>query len=97
MNTPEPVTVVHAPDAHRYEIALAGRLAALDYTVENGRTVFTHTFVPHELRGRGLAEHLVRRALNDARSQKVVVFPACSYVATFIQRHPEYQSLLAPT
>ena len=49
------------------------------------------------LRERGLAEQLVRRALADARSQNALVVPACSYVAAFIQRHPEYQGLLAPT
>jgi hypothetical protein len=96
MNPPEPATVVHHPTARRYEIAVAGHLALLDYTTANGRTVFTHTFVPPELRGRGLAELLVRRALADARSQNAVVVPACSYVAAFIQRHPEFHDLLAP-
>jgi hypothetical protein len=43
-----------------------------------------------------LAELLVRRALADARSQNAVVVPACSYVAAFIQRHPEFHDLLAP-
>lgn len=96
MTHPEPLSVVHAVAAHRYEIAVSGQLAVLDYISENGRTVFTHTFVPPELRGRGLAELLVRRALDDARRQNTVVVPACSYVAAFIQSHPEYQPLLAP-
>jgi len=97
MSTPEPATVVHQPESHRYEIAIAGHLAILDYTLEHGRTVVTHTFVPPELRGRGLAELLVRRALADARRQNTKIVPACSYVATFIQRHPEYQDLLPST
>ena len=96
MTSPEPVLVVHALEARRYEITLAGHLAVLDYVPEPGRTVFTHTFVPPELRGRGLAELLVRRALDDARRANTLVVPECSYVAVFIQRHPEYQSLVAP-
>jgi predicted GNAT family acetyltransferase len=55
----------------------------------------THTFVPGELRGRGLAEQLVRAALEHARAEKLRVVPACSYVAKYIERHPEYRALLA--
>jgi uncharacterized protein len=57
--------------------------------------VFTHTLVPPELRGRGIAEHLVRAALAEARTQGRQVVPACSYVAKFIERHAEYRDLLA--
>jgi uncharacterized protein len=88
-------TVRHNPGAHRYEIEVEGQLAVAEYVIENGRMVFTHTFVPPELRGRGLAEKLVRRALDDARAQQTAVVPACSYVEVFIRRHPEYQALLA--
>jgi predicted GNAT family acetyltransferase len=51
--------------------------------------------VPPELRGRGIAEQLVRAALADARTAGNKVVPACSYVAKFIERHHEYQDLLA--
>ncbi|MCM2275341.1 MAG: N-acetyltransferase, partial [Candidatus Didemnitutus sp.] len=60
-----------------------------------GRQIFTHTLVPPQLRGRGLAEALVRRALDDARAAGRKVVPACSYVDVFIQRHPDYQALRA--
>ncbi|MEJ1974628.1 MAG: GNAT family N-acetyltransferase [Lacunisphaera sp.] len=46
-------------------------------------------------RGRGIAEQLVRVALDDARAAGRKVVPACSYVAVFIKRHREYQELLA--
>lgn len=57
--------------------------------------VFTHTLVPPELRGRGVAEKLVRAALAEARARGCRVVPQCSYVARFIERHAEYQDLLA--
>jgi predicted GNAT family acetyltransferase len=88
-------SVRHNPTAHRYEINVNGLLAVAEYVTEGDRMVFTHTFVPPELRGRGLAEKLVRRALEDARTQNAKVVPACSYVDAFIRRHPEYQPLLA--
>jgi predicted GNAT family acetyltransferase len=69
--------------------------AVLDYELTDGCMALTHTFVPPEFRGQGIAEKLVRRALADARAQQRTVIPQCSYVATFIERHPEFQDLLA--
>jgi len=87
--------VRHNTSAHRYEIEVDGRLAVAEYEWQDGRQIFTHTLVPPELRGQGLAEALVRTALDDARAAGQKVTPACSYVAAYIKRHPEYQALVA--
>ena len=89
------ITVRHNATASRYEAEVAGNLAVAEYVVEGGRVVFTHTMVPPELRGRGIAETLVRAALEDARVQGRRVVSQCSYVAMFIRRHPEFQPLVA--
>jgi uncharacterized protein len=94
MNANDSPTVRHNAAAHRYELTVDGQPSVVEYTAHDDRMVITHTFVPPELRGRGLAEKLVRRALDDARAQGLRVVPACSYVAAFIRRHPEYQPLL---
>lgn len=89
--------VRHNAAASRYEIEIDGKLAVADYVMEQGAQVFTHTLVPPELRGRGLAELLVRAALVDAQQAKRRVVPACSYVAKFIERNTEFAGLVAPT
>ncbi len=86
--------VRHNEAAHRYEIEIEGHLAVAEYETQDGRQVFTHTLVPVELRGRGLAELLVRRALHDARAAGRKVVPQCSYVAKFIEKNREYQPLV---
>ncbi len=91
----ESITVTHNAAAHRYEAVVDGHLSVCEYEQADGRMVFTHTVVPGELRGRGIAEKLVRAALADARAAGRKVVPACSYVAKFIERHQEYQDLLA--
>ncbi|MBP6506669.1 MAG: N-acetyltransferase [Opitutaceae bacterium] len=93
MSTP---LVGHNAALHRYETTVDGHLAIAEYILDGDRMTFTHTFVPPELRGRGIAELLVRTALDAARESHRRVVPHCSYVARFIDRHTDYQSLLAP-
>lgn len=89
------VAVRHNPAACRYEAGVEGHLAVAEYALEGGRIVLTHTFVPPELRGRGVAEKLVRTALEEARRAGKKVVPQCAYVALFIRRNPEFQPLTA--
>jgi len=88
--------VQHNAAASRYEVTVDGHLSVAEYELTGNTLTFTHTLVPGELRGRGLAEKLVRAALADARTAGRKVVPQCSYVAAFIARHPEYQPLVAP-
>lgn len=92
---PTPPAVRHNAAEQRYEIGRGDDLAVAEYTREGDTLVFTHTWVPPALRGRGLAEQLVRQALEDARAAGQRVVPQCSYVARYIDRHREFQSLLA--
>jgi predicted GNAT family acetyltransferase len=91
METP----VTHNAIAQRYEMTVEGRLSVCEYEIRDGQMIFTHTLVPPELRGRGIAEKLVRTALSDARASGHKVVPACSYVAVFIQRNKEFTDLVA--
>src|ERR1051326_3082570 len=90
------VSTRHAPDHHRYELIVDGELCGIAEYVEAGeRVVFTHTEIVPQLRGGGLGEILVRAALDDVRSRGRTVTPRCSFVAQFIDEHPEYQDLRA--
>ena len=92
---PDEIAVTHNAAETRFEALVDGQLAICDYQIEGDRIVFTHTFVPSELRGRGVAQKLVRVALDYARTHSLKVVPACSYVAAFIARERGYQELLA--
>lgn len=82
----------------RYELPAEGKLAVLEYE-EKGKDVlvFTHTFVPPELRGQNIAATLTRFALDDARSRGKKVQPQCSYVDSFMRRNQDYADLRADT
>ncbi len=92
MNTP---TVVHNPDAQRFECGQGADLAECCYLRRGDVLVLHHTEVPPALQGLGLAAQLVQAALAWARENHLCVQPSCSYVASYMKRHPETQDLLA--
>jgi len=87
-------TVIHNISANRYEIAIEGHLAVLEYTRREGVIAFVHTGTPEALRGRGLAAILVKFALDAARAEGLKVNPLCSYVDAYIKKNPEYADLV---
>jgi predicted GNAT family acetyltransferase len=88
------IAVRHNVAEHRFEAEVDGLLSVAEHERRGGEIVFTHTVVPPALRGRGIAEKLVRRALAYARDEGLRVTPACSYVAAFVRRHPEFKPLV---
>lgn len=90
------LVVEHRPAESRFVVALqSGPLARLDYHVSAGVCTFTHTGVPPEFRGQGVAALLVEAGLAWARAQGFRVVPACSYVDLYIQRHRQWQDLIS--
>lgn len=94
---PAEADVVDVPEANRYELRLAGRLIGLAaYRRRDGRIAFTHIEVDESCEGRGFGSRLAAAALDDARRQGLVVVPLCPFIARYIERHPEYEELVAP-
>jgi predicted GNAT family acetyltransferase len=90
--------VIHDASERRFEIRIGtGPTAFLSYTFGDDLVIFEHTEVPAELRGQGLAAHLARAALNEARQRHWRIIPRCEYVAGFIARHREFADLIAPS
>lgn len=90
---PEP-TIAHNVGLHRFETLVEGKLARCDYRLDGETMRLVHTEVPPALEGRGIAAKLVAAALAHAREQGLSVIPACSYVRTYMRRHPETAGLL---
>lgn len=80
-----------------YRIALEGvnRPAELTWQAMGPLRIADHTFVPPEMRGRGVAQVLVEALVCDAREQGFKIVPQCSYVAALFRRNPEWADLLA--
>jgi len=96
MTTAAPCDIVHNAAAQRFEVVLDGALARCDYRRVGNVLQIHHTEVPAALEGRGIAGRLVAATLEHAKAQGLRVAPYCSYVRSYMRRHPETQALLAP-
>lgn len=82
-------------DRQRYELEAEGDIAFADYQLRQGLVLFTHTFVPRHLEGKGIGTRLMKGALNDVREQGLKAVPLCSFVASYFERFPQERDLLA--
>ena len=81
--------------ATRWEAPEAGEVVGhLAYHEHGGVVSLTHTEVPPEHGGRGIAGQLVEKALDAIRDAGQQVRPVCPYVAKWIDRHPAYADLV---
>ena len=80
-------TISHDQDAKRFTTEVDGQHAELDYTIADGVMTITHTRVPREIGGRGIAAELMRAALKVAADRGLAVDPACSYAAAYMRKH----------
>jgi hypothetical protein len=73
----------------RFEVALDGRLAEMDYRIRGNRLVILHTRVPPEMEGHGIGGALVTAALDHAVRDGMTLVPLCPFTRGWLQRHPD--------
>lgn len=82
-------TVLHEANKHRFIIDFTNEVdgdavAELTYLLCDNKIDFNHTYVPFSLRGKGLAEELVKAGLAWAESNKYEMSASCPYVKPFL-------------
>lgn len=87
--------IQHLAAAHRFETTVDGFVSELEYNLHGSVMTITHTGVPEQVGGRGIAGELVRTALETARREGWKVVPACSYARVWMERHPAFNDLRA--
>lgn len=80
------IAIEHQQDKQRFIILVDGHEAVLEYQLSDKDIDFNRTFVPNELRGKGLAERLVRHGLKWAKSQDLTIQASCWYVEKFLKK-----------
>jgi predicted GNAT family acetyltransferase len=78
---------------NRFYKVVNGMESHMDYEILKPSTViFYHTYVPEQLRGKGLAMEIIREGLDWAISERMNIVPACSAVKRFIDMNDNYKA-----
>jgi uncharacterized protein len=84
------ISIIDNSEESRYELRIDEELAGLLRYRSKPKTIaLMHTETGEQHRGKGLAERLVRAALEDARRRGLAVLPFCPYVKAYLERHPD--------
>ena len=80
----------------RYVAVVEGHKAEMTFSkAGTSRIIIDHTAVPKELGGKGVGVALVKRAVEDARRNGVKIIPLCPFAKAQINKHTEWQDVLA--
>jgi len=84
------------PSGGRYTVTIDGHTADMTYSKAGAtRIIIDHTGVPDALRGKGAGQAMVKQAVEDARASGVKIIPLCPFAKAQIEKHPEWQDVLA--
>ena len=79
----------------RFETEVEGKLALIEYIRAQNKVYLTHTEVPKELEGKGVASSMVKQVLQQIKDEGLELVPLCPFVAAYLKRHPEWKEILA--
>jgi hypothetical protein len=88
--------VKHNRQFQKFYVTIGGREAFLKYEkVGEGVIDFKMLYVPKNLRGVGIAEKVLKRAMSYIENNNYKIKSSCSYVSQYIQTHPEIKGYVS--
>jgi uncharacterized protein len=92
MNIPDPnqIEVKNNVEENRFEVVIDDKIAMVEYMLAGRNIIFTHTEVPPEFEGHGIANRMAYVALEHAKAEGYKVQPLCPFITAYIRKHPEY-------
>ena len=89
-------TLIHNEAESKYEYHIGEYIAYITYDEdENTNMHLTHTIVPEELAGKGLARTLLEDVLEELKKNNKKAVAQCSYIVKYQEKHPELSELFA--
>jgi uncharacterized protein len=90
-------TVTDAPERERFEARDEADelVGVLTYQLTGPIIAYTHTRVEPQFEGSGAGSDLARAAMDDARAKGRTVVPICPFLSGWLEKHPEYDNLVA--
>ncbi len=82
-------------EKNRFELNVDGQIVFANYRMDNDTLYINYVESPVSLRGSGAAGKLMDGIMKIAQEHSFKIVPICGYAVSWINRHKEYQSLLA--
>ena len=86
--------VVDNKELSQFQLVVNGYVSKIEYSLKEGKLFLIHTEVPEELAGQGIAAYLAKGAFQLIEEQGKKIVPMCSYINTYLRKHPEFQKFL---
>jgi len=77
------------------EVEVENKLALIEYIRAEDKMYLTHTEVPSELEGKGIASSMAKQVLQQIKDEDLKLVPLCPFIASYVKRHPEWKEILA--
>ncbi|CAA6811738.1 MAG: GNAT family N-acetyltransferase [uncultured Sulfurovum sp.] len=87
--------LIHNQDECKYEYHIDGHIAYITYDDQDGNMHLTHTIVPKELAGKGLARTLLEDVLQEIQKADKKAVAKCSYIVKYQEKNPDASHLFA--
>ena len=88
-------SVVNNQEKSRFEVVNGSQTSKLLYELKSDDLIdLVHTEVPEDLAGQGIGSALVVAALQYAKDNGYQAIPSCPFVASYVQRHPEWNDVV---
>jgi predicted GNAT family acetyltransferase len=77
-----------------FEMPVQEGTAFISYRTTGDVVSLMHTEVPQELEGQGIGATLVEQTFQYLEANNMKIVPRCSFVITYLKRHPEWNKLV---
>jgi len=80
--------IIHQANQQQFICMVEGKESRLRYRRLDAKTIDAYsTFVPPELRVRGIADQLARALFNWTQAEGLTIVPSCSYIDVWLRRN----------
>lgn len=75
--------IINDEQHHKFYCIIDGKECLVEYSIENNTIDFFHTYVPQELRGRGIARKIYDHISEWLKSKNLKIKTSCSYAEKY--------------
>src|SRR5688572_2408899 len=90
----EALPLVVNSDKKQFEMVVDGVTARIEFLLWDEKMALTHTEVPLELEGRGVATAIIEKTLGYMEENRLKLIPLCPFVIAYLEKNPEWKRIL---